>query len=91
MELVGGDVEVHQPAALVLGVDQPGGELLDVRLGGGEPALQLGDALVRARALARLGGATQVRLDHAHQLARALQRRAQLADEVEPHGRRLQP
>ncbi len=38
VELVGGDVEVHQPAALVLGVDQAGGELLDVRLGGGEPA-----------------------------------------------------
>src|SRR5436305_1212666 len=91
VELVGGDIEVHQPAALVLGVDQAGGELLDVRLGGGEPALQLGDALVRARALAPLRGATQVRPDPTYPLPRALQRRAQLADEVEPHGRRLQP
>ena len=83
VELVGRHVEVHQPAALVLGVDQPGGQLLDVRLGGGEPALQLRRPLGGAPAPPRVGGPRRL-IDHPDELADPLQRRAQLRHLLEP-------
>src|SRR3954469_10544525 len=76
VELVGGDIEVHQPAALVLRIDQPRGELLDVRLRGRQPALELGDPFVGARPLVPFGAA-EVGLDDADQLTGALEGRAQ--------------
>ena len=63
VELIGRHVEVHQPAALVLGVHQPRGQLLDVRLRGGKPALQLGDSLLGRRRLPHLR-ARLARLHH---------------------------
>src|SRR6202023_2874010 len=87
-QLVGGDVEVHQPAALVLGVDEARGELLDVRLGRRQPPLELRGAGGAAGVAAARRQLAQVQLGDARQLAGAVQGAAQLGDQLEAGGSR---
>ena len=80
MELVGGDVEVHQPATGVLRVDQPSGQLLDVRFGGRQPPLEV-DHFLLARAVAFAARDLEVVFEQPRQLTGALEVRAQLGSE----------
>ena len=47
MELIGGDVQVHQPPELVLGLDQPRGEIVRIRFRGAEALLEGGLGFLR--------------------------------------------